>query len=84
MDALSYTAVRANLARVLDRVCDEHEPLLITRQKAETTVLLSLSHYESLRETVHLLSTKKNATRLQDAINEIESGLAQARDLVEP
>ncbi len=84
VEALPYTTVRNNLAKTLDKVCDEHEPILITRRKAETAVLLSLSHFESLQETVYLLSSSRNASRLQEALVEINSGHAQKRDLIDP
>ena len=84
MNALPYTTVRENLAKTLDRVCDEHEPVLITRRKAESAVLLSLSDYDSLQETVYLLSSRRNAARLRDAVDEIAAGKAQQRDLIEP
>jgi len=83
LDAISYTAVRANLAKTMDRVCDDHEPVLIKRRKAESVVLLSLSDYESLNETLHLLSSQANAERLMEAVREIESGQAKQRELID-
>ncbi len=83
MDAVSYTAARADLAKTMDRVCDEHEPILIKRRKAESVVLLSLSDYESLKETLYLLSSRANARRLTEAVQEIEAGQAKRRELVD-
>lgn len=41
MDTLTYTAVRANLARAMDRVCNDHEALIITCNGEESVVMLS-------------------------------------------
>ncbi|MDX1996741.1 MAG: type II toxin-antitoxin system Phd/YefM family antitoxin, partial [Thermoanaerobaculia bacterium] len=64
MDAISYTAARANLAKTLDRVCDDHEPMIITRNGEPSVVLLSLEDFRSLEETAYLLRTAANAERL--------------------
>jgi antitoxin YefM len=42
MDAMTYSAARANLARTMDRVCEDHEPLNITRNGKQSVVMLSL------------------------------------------
>ena len=42
MDAISYTAARANLARTMDRVCNDHDPIIITRNSEQAVVMLSL------------------------------------------
>ena len=51
MDAITYTAVRANLARTMDRVCNDHEALIITRNGEQSVVMLSLEDFKSLEET---------------------------------
>jgi antitoxin YefM len=42
METISYTAARNNLAKIMDGVIDDHEPVLITRQKGPSVVLISL------------------------------------------
>jgi antitoxin YefM len=51
MDAITYTTVRANLASAMDRVCEDHEPLIITRKGKQSVVMLSLEDYKALEET---------------------------------
>ena len=51
MDAITYSAARANLASVMDRVCDDHEALIITRNGEQPVVMLSLADYKALEET---------------------------------
>lgn len=42
MDAITYTHARANLAGTMDRVCNDHEPVIITRNGDQSVVILSL------------------------------------------
>ncbi|MVW76562.1 type II toxin-antitoxin system Phd/YefM family antitoxin [Pseudomonas xionganensis] len=83
MDAISYTTVRANLAQTMDRVCEDHEPLIITRNRQQSVVMISLEDYKALEETAYLLRAPKNARRLLEAIASLESGQGQERSLVE-
>lgn len=83
MDAISYTAVRANLAQTMDRVCEDHEPLIITRNRQQSVVMISLEDFKALEETAYLLRAPKNAKRLLEAIASLESGQGQERSLVE-
>ncbi len=83
MDAISYTAVRANLAETMNRVCDDHEPLIITRNSEPSVVMISLADYKALEETAYLLRSPKNAERLLVSIAQLEAGQGQARGLIE-
>ena len=76
MRAVTYTEARNNLARELDRVVDDCDVTIITRQKAEATVIMSMREYESLMETAHLLRNPKNAMRLMKAIGVDHCGVA--------
>lgn len=82
MDAISYTAARQNLAKVMDRVCGDRAPLLITRQGQPSVVILSLEEYESLEETAYLLRSPENARRLLASIRELETGGGSERELL--
>lgn len=64
METITYTAARANLAKTMQQVCDDHEPVIITRQQESPVVMLSLEDYQSLEETAYLLRSPKNARRL--------------------
>jgi antitoxin YefM len=74
MDHVSYTELRQNLKRHLDKVCDDRAPLVVTRRNAEPVVVLSLTEYEALEETLHLLSNPANAERLLKSIAQAEAG----------
>ena len=78
MGHVSYTELRQNLKKHLDAVCENRAPLVVTRQSGEPVVMLALTEYESLEETLHLLRSPANAERLLQSIKEAEAG-----DLVE-
>lgn len=83
MDAITYSAARANLADTMDRVCEDHEPIIITRNGQQAVVMLSLEDYNAMEETAYLLRSPKNAKRLVDAISELEAGTGRERKLAE-
>lgn len=74
MDAISYTTARANLAKTIERVCNDHLPVIITREGGAPVVLISLEDYQALEETVYLFSSSANAWRLLESIAELEVG----------
>jgi antitoxin YefM len=76
MATISYTAARSNLAKTMQKVCENHTPIVITRSNAEPVVMISLSDYEAMQETNYLMSNPANASRLIDAIDEIEKMIA--------
>ena len=83
MKALTYTAVRGNLAKTMREVCDDHDPVIITRKQHDAVVMMSLEDYESLNETAYLLHSPKNTRRLLESIEELEKGMGKERKLVE-
>jgi antitoxin YefM len=82
MDTISYTNLRARLAETMDRVCEDHKPIIVTR-KQQRVVLMSLEDYESLDETAYLLSSPANARRLMEAKAEIDAGGGTERELID-
>jgi antitoxin YefM len=83
MAHVTYTELRANLAKYMDEVCDNRDPLLVTRQNARSVVMVAEEEYEGLMETVHLLRSPANAARLLQSIEEANSGFLKGKDLVE-
>ena len=80
---MTYTALRNNLAKTMDQVCDDHEPVTVTRSNARPVVILSLEDYKALEETAYLLRSPKNLQRLLESITELESGGGIERELIE-
>ena len=83
MNAITYSSARASLAKTMDRVCEDHEPLIITRNGEQSVVMLSLEDYKSLEETAFLLRSPANAKRLLSAMSQLAAGKGVERELVE-
>ena len=81
MDAITYSAARANLASTMDRVCNDHETLIITRSGEQSVVMLSLEDFKALEETAYLLRNPSNARRLLSAAGQLNAGKGVERKL---
>jgi len=82
MDAITYTTARANLADTMNRVCEDHEPIIITRNSEQAVVMISLEDFNALEETSYLLRSPKNARRLLESIASLEAGQGKERKLM--
>ena len=83
MDAITYSTARANLASTMNRVCENHEPLIITRSSEQSVVMLSLEDFQSLEESAYLLRNPANARRLLAAIEQLSTHQGTVRELAE-
>ncbi|MEE9397229.1 MAG: type II toxin-antitoxin system prevent-host-death family antitoxin [Methylococcales bacterium] len=83
MDAISYTAARANLAKTMEKVCNDHDPVIITRKRESSVVMMSLEDYQAMEETTYLLRSPANARYLLESIVELEAGKGVERELIE-
>jgi antitoxin YefM len=83
MDVISYSETRERLKEVMDRVVEDHQPVVISRQKSESVVMVSLADWHAIEETLHLLSTPANAERLRSSIRELDAGKGRERRLIE-
>lgn len=84
MRSLTFSEARSNLKRVLDEVVEDHVATIIKRRDAEDAVVMSLSDYNALQETMHLLSTPANARHLMASIAQLRAGKARPRKLADP
>ncbi len=80
MLAANFTEFRTGLKDYLDNVEDNNETLIIKRKTGKGTVVISLDEYNSIMETVHLLSSKANADRLYESIQQMKSGEIVEKD----
>lgn len=83
MDAITYSAARANLASTMNRVCNDHEALIVTRNGEQSVVMISLEDYNALQETAYLLRSPTNAKRLLSAIEQLNAGQGTPHELID-
>ena len=83
MKAITYTAARQNLAKTMEEVCKDHAPIIITRKKSDSVIIMSLEDYSALEETAYLLRSPKNTRRLIESIVQLEDGKGTERELIE-
>ena len=83
MIAANFSEFRTKLKMYLDNVEDNNETLIVKRRTGKGTVMLSLDEYNSIMETVHLLSSKTNADRLYESINQMKNGDKVTNNLIE-
>lgn len=74
MNVIPYSQARTRLASIMNEVCDDHAPVIITRTNGRSVVMISLEDYQSLDETAYLLGNPNNARRLLESIVELDSG----------
>ena len=83
MIAANFSEFRTNLKTFLDNVEDNNETLIVKRKSGKGSVVISLDEYNSIMETVHLLSSKANADRLHESINQMKKGDSVTKKLIE-
>ena len=81
MKAITYTAARQNLAKTMDKVCNDRSPVIVTRRSSNSVVIMSLEDFEALEETAYLLRSPKNTRRLIESIAQLEKGKGAEREL---
>jgi len=82
MNAISYTVARANLSKTMEKVCSDHDPVIITRKRESPVVMISLEDYQAMEETTYLLRSPANALHLLESIAELEKGDVVERELL--
>ena len=83
MEVLNYTEFRTNLTKSLNKVTDDAEIVVVSRSKGKNVVVMGLEEYNSIQETLHLMSTPANRRRLEEAIAEMEIGKFTEQSLIE-
>ncbi len=83
MDVLHYTTAQKQLEQTMDKVCEDRNPVIITRNDKPSVVIMSLEDYQSLAETAYLLRNTKNAQRLLESIAELEAVGGIKKELIE-
>lgn len=82
-EAMTYSDARKNFAATMDKVCDSHEHVIITRRQARPVVMMSLDDYNSIEESAYLLRSPANAARLRASLEDVLQGKHSSRTLVD-
>ena len=82
MRIVTYSEARNSLKSVLDTVVDDADVTVISRRDGADAVVMSFDHYQSIMETMHLLSTKANAKALMQSIAQDRRGKTIKRQLI--
>lgn len=84
MLATNYTSLRDNMKEYFDKVTNDYETLIVTRKKdTENMVIMSQSTYDSLMETIYLMSNKTNYNHLMESIEQHKKGKTTIHKLIE-
>jgi len=83
MRIINFSDARNSLCAVIDQVVDDADVTVISRPDAPDAVVMSFDYYNSLMETVHLLSSPANAAHLAKSIAQSRSGRSMQRDSIE-
>jgi antitoxin YefM len=84
MDVLTYSDTRAHLKEVMDRVVEDRAPVVVTRKRGESVVMVSLVDWNAMEETFHLMSSPANAERIAAAVRQLDAGEGVERELTQP
>jgi len=82
MKSKTYTEARERLSDIIEKVCEDHDPIIITKRRDKAVVMMSLEDYESLKETAYLLRSPRNARRLLESIKELEEGKGIEKEIL--
>lgn len=84
MDVVTYTHAREHLAEIMGKACETGAPVIIKRRNHPAVVMLSLAEFRAWKETIHIMSSPKNAQALLDGIEAFKRGEFVVHDLIEP
>ncbi len=83
MNIVTFSELRSNFKEMMNISADHHEPIVIRRQFGDHMIMMSLSDYESLKETAYLLGTKANADHLRKSLSSLRAGKLLKKKLLE-
>lgn len=74
MSVITYSNARENFRTIIDKVNEDSEPYIITTKDNINAVLISESDYNSMMETLYLLTNPSNAKHLTESIHQVNQG----------
>ena len=83
METICYSLARKELVKTMEKVCNNHAPILVTRKNGQSVVMISLDDFSAIEETVYLLRSPQNALRLQESFQQYANGQLIEKDIAE-
>lgn len=83
MNAVTIKQAKQGLKKLIQQVNSDVDSVIIGDDEENRAVLISLSEFESWRETLYLLSNPANAEHLRQSIKEHRNGKVFAKELIE-
>ena len=83
MKVVNYSEFRSNLTENLNAVNEDREIVIVSRTQGKNVVVMDLDEYNSIQETLHLIGTKANRKRLDEAITEMKKGKSIKHNIIE-
>jgi antitoxin YefM len=81
METTTFSSFRASLKKKLDKITDDHDVLIVNRRGNKDVVVMSLKDYNSMEETLYLLASKANASKLRLGIVQLKTGKVVKKSL---
>ncbi len=74
METIPITEAKARIAELADRVAREHDHFTITRNGRADVMLISVAEYESMQETLDILSDEETLADLRQSREDFAAG----------
>lgn len=82
MTEISYDELCRHLEHYIEETTATREPIVVIREGKEPLVFMPLQEFEGWQETVHLLSSPRNAEHLLQSIRQAEAGEVEEHELI--
>ncbi|WP_295047801.1 type II toxin-antitoxin system Phd/YefM family antitoxin [uncultured Paracoccus sp.] len=81
MNIVTYTDARKHLKAVMDHAIHDKTETIITRAGREAVVVVGKEEWDAIQETLYLLTSPANATRLRESVAQLNAGQGVERVL---
>ena len=82
MTTQSLAAVKAHFSKVIDEVTGTHERVVVTRNGSPVAVIMAVDDFESLMETLEILSDRSAVAEIREAEQHMADGEAVGEEEV--
>ena len=82
MTTQSLAAIKAHFSQVIDEVTGTHERVVVTKNGSPVAVIMAVDDYESLMETLEILSDRQAVAEIREAEQQMARGETFGEDQV--